>query len=166
MSIFNKIYNIPYRIKHTTIKFARWFPVIWNDEDWDHYYVYAILHRKLKNMEDFFSGDKAMALHGVKEAKKIKVCIDLLDRLMEDSYDVGAFKKHHKKWGEPKFNWIDVDDEYCKLRVRQKRVKTEEDKKKERKEFNAACDKETQMRKQDISYLFDMMKKHIECWWD
>jgi len=48
MSIFNKIYNIPYRIKHTTIKFARWFPVIWNDEDWDHYYVYAILHRMIK----------------------------------------------------------------------------------------------------------------------
>ena len=166
MNILDKIENIAYRIKDRTAKIVKWAPIIWKDEDWDHYYVWVILHRKLKDMEEFFNSDRAMALHGKEEAKKIKVCVTLLDRLLADDYDESVFKKHHEKWGKPKFNWIDVDSEYCKLRLRQKRVKTEEDKTKEAKEFRAACKKETQMRKQDIRYLFDMMRKHIECWWD
>lgn len=166
MNIFEKIHNTALGIKYTTIKFAKWLPVIWNDEDWDHYYIYAILHRKLKNMEDFFTSDRAMALKGEEEAKKIKVCINLLDRLMKDEYDIGAFKKHHEKWGEPDFNWIHHDDTYSKLEIKQERVKTEKDKKKERKEFHVACDKEYQLRKQDINYLFSYIAKHIESWWD
>jgi len=165
MKIIDKVKNTIYRIKNRTVKLVKWAPILWKDEDYDHYYMWVILHRKLKDMEEFFTSDRAMALHAEKEAKKIKVCVTLLDRLMADDYDEDVFKKHHEKWGEPKFNWIEKDDDYSEL-IRQKNVKTEEDKKKEIKEFNKCCVKETQMRKQDIKYLFDMMNKHIECWWD
>ena len=50
-NVIDKIHNKILGVKYTTIKFARWLPVIWNDEDYDHYYLYVILHRKLKNMQ-------------------------------------------------------------------------------------------------------------------
>jgi len=166
MKIKDKVENIANRIKDRTIKLIRWAPVIWKDEDWDHYYIWVILHRKLTNMEDFFTSDRAMALNSEEEAKKIRVCLTLLDRLIADDYDLSAFKRHHEKWGKPKFDWVESDDKHSELKIEQEHVKTDEDKRKERKEFNRAYEHETRLRKQDIRYLFDMMRKHIEGFWD
>ena len=98
--------------------------------------------------------------------KEIRICLTLLERLIKDEYDESAFKKHHEKWGRPKFNWIPVDDEYSSLEIAQEKVKTEKDKKQEKKEFHRASEHERNMRKQDVEYLFHYMKKHIEGWWD
>ena len=52
------------------------------------------------------------------------------------------------------------------LEITHKHVRTKEDEKQNKKEFHRICDHERKMRKQDIDYLFDYMKKHIEGWWD
>ena len=49
--ILSKIKNIPRDIKSGVRNLVRWFPVIWNDEDWDQYYLYVILKQKLKASE-------------------------------------------------------------------------------------------------------------------
>ena len=166
MNIFERIHNKALGIKYMTIKFIKWAPVIWNDEDWDHYYLYIILQYKLKRMEGFFNSDRAMASRGVEEAKKMKTCINLLDRLIKDEYDENAFKEYYKKWGRSKFEWIPIDDEYTTLEITNKKVKTEEDKKQETKDFLKAGDHERKMKKQDVDYLFKYIGKHIESWWD
>ena len=101
-------------------------------------------------------------------AAQIKICINLLDRLIKDEYDERSFKKYYERWGKPKFNWIPLHDknECSMLDITHDKVKTEKDKKQERKDFLKAGDHERNMRKQDIEYLFNYMNKHIEGWWD
>ena len=36
----------------------------------------------------------------------------------------------------------------------------------ERKQFKTAAEMENHLRQQDIDMLFDLMKKHIQTWWD
>jgi hypothetical protein len=166
--IIQRIKDIPYDIKYGVLNLIKWFPVIWKDRDWDHYFIYMILNHKLKRMEKAFNSDRAMVLYSKRQAKQIKRCIILLGRLMEDEYHENASIKYHKKWGRPKFDWIPVPDdpEFSMLEITHDKVKTKEDKKQEKKEFHRICDHEVKMRKQDVDYLFKYMRKHIEGWWD
>ncbi len=165
-SIIQKIKDAPRNIKYGIENLIQWFPVIWKDRDWDHCFLYMILKYKLERMEKAFHSNKAMGLCSNKEAKKMRLCINLLKRLIEDEYNENASIEYHKKWGRPKFNWIPVDDECSSLEITHEKVKTEEDKIQEKKEFHRICDHEKNMRKQDIEYLFKYMSKHIEGWWD
>jgi hypothetical protein len=63
----------------------RWLPVIYQDRWWDHSFLYPILRKKLELME------KNFRLHGChlnneKDAFKMKKCVLLLDRLINDAY--------------------------------------------------------------------------------
>ena len=62
-----------------------WFPVIYQDRWWDHSFLYSILKKKLEIMEREFRccGVSARA---EKDADKMKICILLLDRLINDDY--------------------------------------------------------------------------------
>ena len=164
-SIIQKIKDIPRNIKYGIENLIKWFPVIWQDRDWDHYYLYVILKRKLKHMEHLHIHYSHL-MSAEQTAAQIKICVDLLDRLVKDEYDESAYKTYYEKWGKPKFNWIPVDNECSSLEITNEKVKTEEDKKQETKDFRRAGDHERNMRKQDIEYLFNHMRKHIEGWWD
>jgi len=69
----------------------RWFPIIWNDHDWDDYYMLVILRFKLKTMADFFASDYAMKEHHMRDANRIRLCVRLLDKLMDDKYNEEHF---------------------------------------------------------------------------
>lgn len=62
-----------------------WFPVIWRDRWWDHYFLYSILKKKLELMEKGFR-TYGIGLHSEKDAKNMKKCILLLDRLINNDY--------------------------------------------------------------------------------
>jgi hypothetical protein len=62
-----------------------WLPVVYLDRWWDHSFLYSILRHKLSQME------RGFRLHGMstnseKDAKNIKICILLLDRLINNDY--------------------------------------------------------------------------------
>jgi len=166
-SIIQTIKNIPYNIKYGIENLIRWFPVIWKDRDWDHYYLYVILQHKLKHMKHL-QKNYGNSMSAEQIVDEIKICIDLLDRLIKDEYDENALKKYYEKWGRPNFNWISISDKSgrSELEITHENVKTKEDKKQESKHFHRACDHERKMRKQDIEYLFEYMSKHVEGWWD
>ena len=55
---------------------------LWNDQPWDHSYIYRFLRRKLQQM---------IALDGIslswpQQKKKMHLCVLLLDRLIEEDY--------------------------------------------------------------------------------
>lgn len=68
----------------------RWFPVIWNDKDFDHYFIEKILHEKLRNTYNFFiSNDSYTDWDAVDEGKALKalrICITILDRKLNSFY--------------------------------------------------------------------------------
>ena len=164
-SIIQSIKDIPHNIKYGIGNLIKWFPVIWQDRDWDHYYLYVILQHKLKRMEKLHI-NYGHAMSSEQIAAQIRRCLILLDRLIKDEYDENALKKYYKKWGKSKFDWISIDDEYSTLKITNKNVKTKKDKKQETKEFRRAINHERKMRKQDVDYLFKYIGKHVEGWWD
>lgn len=65
--------------------FKYWVGTIYLDRWWDHFYLYSILRHKLVHIEKNFR-EHGVAIHTEKELKKIKICILLLDRLLNDAY--------------------------------------------------------------------------------
>jgi hypothetical protein len=168
MRIFKKIYDFwrydfPRGIKNLVI----WFPTVWNDRQWDHYFIYKMLRQKLHFTEQLIRYNGHHLYH-LRDADRIKLCVDLLDRLMNDAYHETAFKIHEEKWGEPKMNWIDDNrsDGCVELKITHPNVITEKDKENERKHFKRSCNHENMLREQDLDMLFAKLRKHVQSWWD
>ena len=49
-----------------------WFPVIWKDRWWDHYFLYVMLHKKLSLMEHNLR-NYGCHVRAEEDAKKIKI---------------------------------------------------------------------------------------------
>jgi len=145
----------------------RWFPTIWSDRNWDHTFIYMMLRNKLKNQEQYIR-KYGIHLYAERDADNMKVCILLLDRLIEDNYHVMAFKRHDEKWGEANMTWPDYDAKpgYSILKIDRPNVNTEKEKAQERKEFRTCSKHEGYLIQQDLDLLFKTMRKHIQAWWD
>jgi hypothetical protein len=155
-------YDIPYGIKNI----IKWFPTIWADRDWDHYFIYVTLRQKLHFTEQHIR-KRGHHVASQQDADKIKTCVLLLDRLIADNYD-STFKKMDEKWGD-----IEISSTPCKDRpdlhevhITRPNIKTEKDKLQEQKEFKNACEHEQYLKKQDRELLFKIISKNIEGWWD
>lgn len=154
-------YDIPYGVKNL----FRWFKIIWKDRNWDNQYIYSILHHKL-NLQERHIRKHDNHTDAQKIARKMRLCVLLLERLMKDDYNDLAFYFHNKKWGEPEFNLIDVDDEYKKLDITHENVNTKEEEEQHFKEYKRCSEHEDMLREQDLDMLFKLMRKHIQTWWD
>jgi len=166
--LFNKVKDyIRYDIPRGIENLINWFPVIWKNRDWDHYFIYVILRHKLHLTEQHIRNHD-MHTRAKEDADRIKVCVNLLDRLIADDYHEMAYKKIDEKWGELELTSTPCEDRdgYHEVHINRPKVKTPEDKKQERKEFKSAYEHEQYLRNQDKNMLFKMMSKYIEGWWD
>jgi hypothetical protein len=162
-----KISDWYYDVKNGVPNLIKWFPVIWKNRDWDHSFIWLILHKKLTLME-YCIRNYGHHVYNKRDADQIKLCINLLDRLIKDDYHDNVFKYHDQKWGQLHLRFIDIKDnpEISRVNITRPKIITIEDKKQERKEFRRLSEKVEKQRKQDIYFLFDYMKKHIQGWWD
>ena len=156
-----------YNVRNGIENIKNWLPTIWEDRNWDHYYIYVILRRKLHLMEQNIRHN-GHHVNAERDADNIKVCVNLLDRLIADDYHEMAFGKHDKKWGDIELRTKPVEgrDDIVGVDIHRDKVITEDDKKQERKEFKNAAEHETYLREQDLDLLFKNMRKYIQTWWD
>jgi hypothetical protein len=90
----------------------RWFPVIWNDRDWDDWYIYKILQTKLK-FQSKYIGDRDIHTRAKRDAEVMNICVRLIDKLMEDFYDMEYLDYH-----ESTFSFVDSDKpDYKRLEI-------------------------------------------------
>lgn len=165
--IFDKIKSVYYKIKYGIENLILWFPVVWKDRNWDHYFIYVMVRHKLHLTEQLIR-NHGHHIRNIKDADDIKLCINLLDRLIEDDYYESAFKNHDKKWGEVKVRFEDCDDnpEMQEFHIDRPNANTSKEKEKEKKDFFKAYKRETDLREQDLDMLFKYMRRKIQCWWD
>jgi len=165
--MIDKIETWWYDLKYGIENVFHWVPVIWKDRNWDHYFIYVILRHKLRLMEIQIR-EYGHHVNKDRDADNIKVCVNLLDRLIADEYSEMAFKRHEEKWGEADFTFtpLEEDPELSELHIDRPNVQTEEDKEQERKEFRRASEHEVKLREQDLDMLFKNMRKYIQTWWD
>lgn len=77
--------------KNSIKNLIKWFPIIWQDRDWDHGYVEDILLFKLNNMYKRFSDPDATYVnweskHAKPALKALKLCVQILERRRDNYY--------------------------------------------------------------------------------
>ena len=159
---FNYIrYDVPRGLKNL----IRWFPVIWQDRDWDHWFLYSIMKKKLEQMEHL-QENHGMSINSKKYAKQIRVCRILLDRLMKDDYMENALFWHTKKYGERQLDFKDTDYGENWVEMITKYAEPAIDKIKADKDWHRCYEHSEMMQQQDLDLLFKNMNKNIRGWWD
>lgn len=141
-----------------------WFPIIWQDRDFDYYYLSAILRHKMKSMAEFYDSSHAWGIDAPKLAHEMKFCVLLLDRIVKDDYNREGYDEHDKKWGELEF----ITDESVPggaLTIGRKN-RNNMNEKLEQKEYKRVYEDEIKYRDVDIATLFEIMKKNLLTWWD
>lgn len=131
-----------------------WFPIIWKDRNWDYYYFFVLLEKKLKLMKEQFEKEcKYMDVDEVVE--EINVVLEPLHRLVVDDYISDEWNEYHKKHpNESKF----VKDEVTGLYTV---VNNNIDKEK----LNALFEKEQHLKKDDLEFVFNTIKEKVLGWW-
>lgn len=143
----------------------KWKSVIWKDRDFDYIFLLTILKFKIDKMIELYD-HRDRYVGQERDKQKLKLCSNLLDRLIKNDYQENTMIHHDRKWGEINFSWEQCEDsEYYKLITNRKNIINEKDKEKEREEFLRLIKHSNYMENQDIEYLFDTMKKHLRSWW-
>ena len=140
--------------KRGIVNLIKWFPVIWKDRDWDHYYIYSIWYKKFDNMEEFFNSDKAWTAKSEGIAEQIHEVKLLCEKLMKDDYLEEALKPYEEKYGDVElFKIIDNELEY---NVDEETVSAHWE----------CCKLADKNREDDKNRMFDLLKLNIENFWD
>ena len=73
------------QFKRRLINLFRWLPIIWKDEQWDHYYIYEILKHKLVIMSNSIrtKGNHTLAEY---DANKMMLAVRLIDKVQNEKY--------------------------------------------------------------------------------
>lgn len=160
----NRIYR---EIVHGVKNLIKWFPVIWNDRDWDQIYFLIILRKKLHNKEKYFARSNPIILNSDRVARQISRTKMAVDRLLADDYHANAFKFHDKKWGELS-NSIGNPDEFGRVEwlCSRPNATIPELVELERKESRRLFEHARYLRKQDWEYVTKMIAKYADGWWD
>ena len=162
---YNKWIHTPYyNIKQFLRNLKLWLPFIWKYRNWSWIgfggQAMIISLRDTANAIDgYFVGSK-------KEARRMRMCAKLLERIIEENYCEKERKEHERKWGEIKEIRTPVEDkDYFLVEMYRDNAKTEKEKAKEEKEMKRIWDKERVMEQQDVDLLFETLRKHSRKWW-
>lgn len=82
------------RIIRRTKNLLRWLPVIWQDENWDHYYIFEILKHKLTVMSEHIrkNGNHVSAEY---DANRMMLCVRLIEKVQNEEYMDGLIVDEH-----------------------------------------------------------------------
>lgn len=105
-------------------------------------------------------------LHSDRYANQIKLCINLLDRIIKDDYLEASILEHDKYWGES-HHWTSPTEnpDFVQLNSARPNVRTPEDMALERKQFRKCMEHEQYLINQDTELLFKTIKKYHRHWW-
>jgi len=152
------------RFKISIKNLMYWFRYIWNDRDWDYFFIYTIIRAKLVRMK------RHMQLHAMRvvddEIEQISECIKLLDLLIEDDVLKEEFDKFYEKYGDHKLNFKKLENDLYTAECSYEKVQTAEELKKADSELKELLKKEVVRKIEIRNKLFGIMAEHIENWWD
>jgi len=152
-------------------RFIAWFPIIWQDEDWDCVYLFKIMQLKISRIRHEVEKNHHH-LTWQKDVRDMQVAEELLSRMgFSDFYDdLNEQLRDRERAGkcscpEEKYKimpvscdietrkegysqWINVSCKYCKNMT------------------SIWHKREIGKEKDDFNFLFDHLKKHVQRWWD
>lgn len=161
MKIWYDITKIWYCFKYGIINLIVWFPIIWANRNWDYYFFYKIIQKKLKLMENLhrFHGHH---VGDIDTANQMKICIVLIDKLIKNDYNSTCFDEYYNKWGH---SYSIEENNKLKI-INEKKIKNKEDKIQKKKDFSDCIKEEERLKLKDKNTLFKIITDNIDSWWD
>lgn len=155
------------KIKHffKSLKRSYDYAIIgWNNPDYDFAYLNKLILFKLirieKEIKDGF-GD-----HNKSTLQSLRICIKLLNKITEDSYNYNA-KLHDAKWGELIVTYSELPyKKYTTMIFNRPNAITKQEQEQEKKELYIAIKKDEAQRTKHVNLLFSIMAKYSRNWWD
>ena len=160
--MFTKIKDLYYSFITGIANIINWWPIIWNDRDFDHSYFHIVMLHKLKNMEKFFRSDYVWSADAIERANDIKYAIGLLQRIIDNVYIEEALKPFYEKYPDYEF---DLKTEPCPDNPNLNQLIDNDTE--DQKDLMLACFKnEEKLREKDYDRFYRFIRKHIQEWWD
>lgn len=175
-------YDARYAHKHfiTGVKnLWKWFPTIWKDRDWDDYYIWILLEKKLIKQARYISR-YSIHLNAKRDVQRMMTCVRLIQRVQGEYYHM-EYMDYHKSV----YHWDDIEDDpdHKQLRIEELSENFDDYFKKYPLVYKQVIKMDRVVsRKDDKSYiamnisrenhkrakslLFKMLNQHIESWWD
>ena len=116
-SICNTIIFHPwYCLKRGIRNLYKWFPIIWNNDCWDYFFLCDMMDKQLKEMEDFWvkkakeernkwgkTNEKGWRCQYRRIWKRIRWTRKLMEMWREEYYTMKWYDYHHSKFPERSF---------------------------------------------------------------
>lgn len=160
-------YNIIYGIQNLFV----YFSVIWKTREWDFEFIYELIQFKLKRVR------KHLEEHNLfenvdKTCQQIRICENLIQRLLDNDYNKFLHKKHEEKFG--KFNFESIfykkgktdDEDLYELKSKYSKCKNDNEVDLADEEKHKIYMLDGLAYEKDRKLLFKILEKYIEGWWD
>ena len=142
-----------------------YFPILWNDEDFDYHYLLKILEKKLERMIPAF--EQGYSVGNEKRVKELKIALFITKRLRSNYYSSKEVEEIEKRLGNFNIEVLPEKDDYSELKVwngEEKPCILKETR--DGKIRKIIYNKWTNNKKADTKYLFDLIGKKLLDWWD
>lgn len=78
-----------------------WFPIIWEDRNWDSSFIFTILSHKLKTQSEYIGG-RDIHQNAKRDAEVMMACVRLIEKVQDEWYSMEYMDYHKTKhWFEP-----------------------------------------------------------------
>lgn len=156
---YHKYFYAFFRRCKTVIKYLH---ILWQDGDWDGHYLLVLMKFKIGEMA------KGMKKHGrhvgyEKKVKEMEIACHLIDRLLEDEYDIHASKDIEKSLGKRIRDSERLPDGSLSIIISYDSPLSQAEQKKR---IKLIYDKWRNKEKFDREYTFSWIAKKLPGWWD
>lgn len=142
----------------------------WGNHDFDNSYLLDALHFKLQRMHTYLKVE-TYAKQDKHSLQSLRLAARLAEKLTNEDYN-HFLDQHDKKWGPLDMKLIPAEHveglpgggsvcEFSRPNVTSKRKEAQE-----RREFKQAVKMDEQIRARDARWLFSIMEKYYQYWWD
>jgi hypothetical protein len=161
--------NIKWHIKqfvHHVKNLIYWFPVIWNDYDWDYIFMLKIMRHKLNNMQNFFNSKDTHVLDAEDYAKEISEIMVRLDRIIGATHLETELETFYVKY--PDFDFAkSLENSFVECEDHPGMLEYKSDMTEDQEELFMACSKKSNEKEQeDYEYVFNTLRDRIQHYWD
>ena len=161
--------NIKWNIKqfiHHIKNLIHWFPIIWNDYDWDYIFMLKIMRHKLNSMQKYFDSDNPQTEDAPDHAKEMRDIIERFDRVIDATHLETELKVFEEKY--PDYNFLkSLENSFIKSEDHPDMFEYKSDMTKEQDEMFMACSKIADKKEQeDYEYIFNTLRDKIQWYWD
>ena len=133
----------------------KWFPIIWNDRDWDDYFIFEVLKFKLKNVSDSFERND-WYVGNEQDVKKMRTCIKLIELVQSSYYETEAYDHENVEEYLAKYKNVTLKV------LTDKKYQIFPNENRNAVAMNVGLYKHQQAKR----ILFTMLERYIEYWWE